>query len=147
MKNRGSKILAGISIGFGAIIILGVSISIGEGRYDSIFTELIGGTLMGAAPFAGGIYWYRNILKKEKRNRLAAKEKMILRLAERLGGKLSVLELAARTELSADESKEVLDEMYKKGLAEFDLMDNGTVLYAFRGTGLSLRDKNNASNI
>lgn len=47
---------AGLVIGFGAILLLGILLSLGEDDKEGLFTAI----LFSVGIIAGGIYWYRN---------------------------------------------------------------------------------------
>ncbi|NJO00969.1 MAG: hypothetical protein HC880_04075 [Bacteroidia bacterium] len=61
-------------------------------------------------------------------------DKMMLRLAQRLGGKLSVEDVVQQTSLSYQEAKRRLDKLHEQGLCMIDLdeiQDDGRIYYKF----------------
>ena len=73
----------------------------------------------------------RGILgKDEKRSRL---EKEIVKLAQRKGGRLSILEIVAETSLNTKEADEIMEEMTVKGYVTMDVTDSGAIVYTFPG--------------
>jgi hypothetical protein len=55
----------------------------------------------------------------------------IVRLAERERGRLTVLEVAARLRLTADEAKALLDQLAASKIAELHVTDAGVLVYVF----------------
>lgn len=73
----------------------------------------------------------RGILgKDEKRARL---EKEIVKLAQRKGGRLSILEIVAETSMNTKEADGIMEEMTVKGYVIMDVTDSGGILYTFPG--------------
>ncbi|GAK58260.1 hypothetical protein U27_05233 [Candidatus Vecturithrix granuli] len=73
----------------------------------------------------------RDILgKDEKRSHL---EKEIVKLAQRKGGRLSILEIVAETSMSTKEADEIMEEMTVKGYVIMDVTESGGILYTFPG--------------
>ncbi|HUP89471.1 MAG TPA: hypothetical protein VM100_08975 [Longimicrobiales bacterium] len=69
-----------------------------------------------------------------------------LKLAESLGGKLTILEVVKEFAISPEDAKETLDGLARRGLADFQVTDAGVVVYDF----VELRriaDKENAKGI
>lgn len=90
----------------------------------------------------GGLIWRRQILSKQKKA-LRAKavnpkfeltDDLIIRLAKRLGGKISIEDLAAQTSLSIEQAKTRLETLQQKGICEIDLdgiSESGKIFYQF----------------
>lgn len=57
--------------------------------------------------------------------------RLILNLAKRHAGELSLLEVAAETQLSLDQSKVLLEELVTSQLAQMDIRSDGVMLYVF----------------
>jgi len=60
-------------------------------------------------------------------------EQRILALARAQHGRLTIAEVAALCGLSLDVSKEELDRMHRKGIADIDLTATGVLVYSFPG--------------
>lgn len=78
---------------------------------------------------------FRNIIrgilgKDEKRSRL---EKEIVKLAQRKGGRLSILEIVAETSMNTQEADAIMEEMTVKGYVIMDVTESGGILYTFPG--------------
>lgn len=57
--------------------------------------------------------------------------RQILSLAQRHQGELSLLEVAAETQLSLDQSKVLLEDLVTSQLAQMDIRQDGVLLYIF----------------
>jgi hypothetical protein len=55
----------------------------------------------------------------------------LLRLAERHGGRLTVVEVVRDLALPPEEAKAALDAMHARELAELEITDSGVIVYAF----------------
>ena len=55
----------------------------------------------------------------------------LLRLAERHGGRLTVVEVVRDLALTPEEAKAALDAMHARELAELEITDSGVIVYAF----------------
>ena len=60
-------------------------------------------------------------------------EDTILKLARKFRGKLTPLELAANSSLSLDEADKALEDIVRKGYANIEVTDEGTIIYEFPG--------------
>jgi predicted DNA-binding transcriptional regulator len=56
-------------------------------------------------------------------------ESEILKLAQRFGGKLTVVEVVAETAMSAEDADAALGQLVQKGLAEPEVTDKGLIVY------------------
>jgi len=68
-------------------------------------------------------------------------ESEIVKLAERKGGKLTVVEVVADSVMSADDAEEVFKDLVGRGLAEPEVTDGGLIVYVFPDIKL-LKEKN-----
>lgn len=66
---------------------------------------------------------------------LKEREKEILRLAQRKGGRLTVLEVAAETSVTLEEAEQLLNEMSVRGHVGMQVADDGAMIYEFYGLG------------
>jgi hypothetical protein len=57
--------------------------------------------------------------------------RQILRMAQHQQGELSLLEVAAETQLSIDQSKELLEDLVASRLAQMHIRQDGVMLYVF----------------
>ncbi len=73
--------------------------------------------------------------KAEKPKPLSPKEKdkIVLLIAKEYNGRLTPLEVAASSDLSIDESEEILRRWSGKGYADIIVSDSGTIFYEFSG--------------
>ena len=60
-------------------------------------------------------------------------EQRILSVARKLGGRVTVLEVASRCGVSIEEAKEALSRMSRHGVIEPGLTDDGVMIYTFSG--------------
>ena len=58
-------------------------------------------------------------------------EKIVLQLAKKRHGKLTVAEVAANSALTLEQAKETLDQLNIKGFNEMDVSDAGIIVYKF----------------
>ena len=116
----------------GAMTLLG-----GLGNFD--ITQIIIG---GGFGFGGWTLYKRSLqLAQQKQTMLKRptqqfqmNDEMIMRLAKRLGGKLSPEQLSEQTSLSFDQAKQRLEAMHNKGICSINLDDideNGKIYYQF----------------
>ena len=64
----------------------------------------------------------------------------ILELAARTDGAISIARVAANTDLSLEQSEDILEDLAKKGLARLDLDDEGNRIFVFSGLEETLLD-------
>ena len=58
-------------------------------------------------------------------------EKIVLQLAKKRRGLLTVAEVAANSALTLEQAKETLDQLNIKGFNEMDVSDAGIIVYKF----------------
>lgn len=86
---------------------------------------------------AGGYLWWTTFAEREalarRREDLRRQtlEAELLRLAERRGGKLMVVEAAGELAFGAAVIEETLNAMADRGLAEVEISESGVLVYAF----------------
>ena len=130
-KNRHKKKENGGSIGAG--VVFGVGFGIGFFVYGvswMIWPFLI----IGVLPFLSGVGgWIRNYIKtrKTKLQRPKELEREVLSSARSLGGRVTVVQIAADTNLSLDEVSKLLDTMTVKGYVIQNILENGVIEYEF----------------
>lgn len=117
-----------------ALIRLSWMIASGEAPFFFIIFSFIGNSPYGLAFLIGGKLWLRNIKKKEKlwkKQRFVDTVNMIMRLAKRFNGELTVLSLNSHTRLSLEDSKKFLEYLHGQGHIELRVTDNGAIIYEF----------------
>ncbi|MBF0529216.1 MAG: hypothetical protein HQK55_08095 [Deltaproteobacteria bacterium] len=104
-------------------------------------------------PLLGGIWlFYTNYREKARlaasKLNLAAKtrEAEVLKLAEKLGGRLTAVEVVTALALDQAQAKDLLESLASQGLAEVGLTDTGVIVYSFYDV-LHLKEKNKAKNV
>jgi hypothetical protein len=100
-----------------------------KGALGGFFFCMIGGGGMVAA----GIFWYRYVRSRDQQQLDLYEEKMVLGVASRHGGYLTLAVLALESACTAAQAEEALNRMVRHGFAQPELMDDGTVRYRFGG--------------
>ena len=117
---------------FGLVMIVGVSIQFLEGTSKySMVTDGVLTVLLGILPLVGGVWRYKRVRQAVTRRTVDDSEKIVLRLAQRRQGVLTVVEVAANSTLSVEQAKETLDQLNLKGFNEMDVSDAGILVYKF----------------
>jgi hypothetical protein len=117
---------------FGIVMIAGVSIQFFEGTSKySMVTDVLLTILLGILPLGYGVWLYRRVRQAVTRRTVDDSEKIVLRLAQRRQGVLTVAEVAANSTLSVEQAKETLDQLNLKGFNEMDVSDAGILVYKF----------------
>ena len=73
-------------------------------------------------------------------------ESEILKLAQKFGGKLTVVEVVAETAMSMEDADAALGQLVQKGLAEPEVTDKGLIVYVIHDVQ-QLRTKDQSRNI
>jgi hypothetical protein len=117
---------------FGIVLIAGVSIQFLEGtsKYSTV-TDVLLTILLGILPLGYGVWLYRRVRQAVTRRTVDDSEKIVLRLAKRRQGVLTVVEVAANSTLSVEQAKATLDQLNLKGFNEMDVSDAGIIVYKF----------------
>ena len=125
-------VVAGLLGVFGLVMIAGVSIQALEGtsKYSRV-TDGVLTVLLGILPLVGGVWRYKRVRQAVTRRAVDDSEKIVLRLAQRRQGVLTVVEVAANSTLSVEQAKETLDQLNLKGFNEMDVSDAGILVYKF----------------
>ena len=117
---------------FGLVMIVGVSIQALEGTSKySMVTDGVLTVLLGIVPLVSGVWRYKRVRQAVTRRTVDDSEKIVLRLAQRRQGILTVVEVAANSSLSVEQAKETLDQLNLKGFNEMDVSDAGILVYKF----------------
>ena len=120
---------------FGLILALGGFVNMTDPEKQAEFAvNLVLFLFLGLGPlFMGGLMCVLG-WRAARKTRRERRERTVLALAERHGGKLTVSLTALHTELSAAEAKVFLDHCHRTGLADISLGERGEVTYQFFGT-------------
>ena len=131
--NEKLKVVVAALLGvFGLVMIVGVSIQFLEGTSKySMVTDGVLTVLLGIVPLVGGVWRYKRVRQAVTRRAVDDSEKIVLRLAQRRQGILTVVEVAANSPLSVEQAKETLDQLNLKGFNEMDVSDAGIIVYKF----------------
>ncbi len=70
--------------------------------------------------------------RRREELRLQTIESEVLKLAIARGGKLAAVEVATQLALSPEQATEALDRLALRGQAEYEVTDDGVIVYAFR---------------
>lgn len=100
--------------------------------------------IFGCIGFAAGRYVIisRSIIKKQKEQR---RERKLLSLIKKKGGRITAFELAAESELSLEEAQNFLEDMCERGAGQVHLTPQGSSLYVFAGV-ISEQEKKHAKS-
>jgi hypothetical protein len=85
----------------------------------------------GAALLRSHIREKGHFSRQREQLRLQTYESEILQLAQRKGGKLTVVEVAAETGLDAPTADAALQSLALQGIADIEVTDSGVLVYAF----------------
>jgi hypothetical protein len=85
------------------------------------------------------------LIKKGWRGNREKQERMVLELAASKNGRITPVEIAMETSLTATESQIILDALCHQGIAETQVTENGAIVYAFTGL-ISASDRETAQN-
>ncbi|TVQ27122.1 MAG: hypothetical protein EA382_04345, partial [Spirochaetaceae bacterium] len=94
--------------------------------------------LIGVLPLVSGItkfVRYRREHRRARAERPRELERLILSAARDLGGSVSVVQIAARTDRGLDEVQQTLDTMAGRGYVTVRALDSGAVVYDFPDLG------------
>jgi class 3 adenylate cyclase len=90
--------------------------------------------LVGLLPFSVGLVKsLRRLVRRsrERRRKPQALEQQVLHSANKLGGRVTVVQVASQTGLGLDEVQAALDRMTRKGYVVQEVNDNGVITYEF----------------
>ena len=125
-------VVAGLLGAFGVVMIVGVCIQALEGtsKYSRV-TDVMLTILLGILPIVCGIWLYKRIRQAVTRRAVEDSEKIVLQLAKKRHGELTVAAVAANSALSLEQAKETLGQLNIKGFNEMDVSDAGIIVYKF----------------
>jgi hypothetical protein len=118
---------------FGVVLLAGVCIQALEGTSKySLVTDVMLTIVFGILPIACGIGLYKRVRQAVTRRTVEDSEKIVLQLARKRHGALTVVEVAASSALTLEQAKETLDQLNIKGFNDMDVSDAGVIVYRFR---------------
>jgi hypothetical protein len=85
----------------------------------------------GVALLAGRLGYRRRLSQRKEQLRQQTLDAEILRIAERHGGKITVVEVVRELAVTSDAAKQALDALHERELAEIEITDSGVLVYAF----------------
>jgi hypothetical protein len=141
--------------GGGGLILLALFMLIGFLRAEvtSGLATTIAFLVAVVLPAVGGIALLRRPLGAggrlaERRDRLRRQtlDAEVLRLAAGRGGRLTVVEVVTELAVSTDAARESLDSLARHEVADLEVTDSGTIVYAFRDVQ-NLAEKERAKGI
>lgn len=80
-----------------------------------------------------GLLWLRRIAQREQEGHLRYEEKAVLEVAAANDGFASIAMVTLRTALSVADAEAALSRLCQRGVAQPEIMDDGTVTYRFGG--------------
>ena len=117
---------------FGVVILAGVCIGMVEGTSKySLVTDVMLTILFGILPIVCGIRLYKRIRQAVAKRTVEDSEKIVLKLAKKRRGALTVAEVTANSALTLEQAKDTLDQLNIKGFNEMDVSDAGIIVYKF----------------
>ncbi len=127
------------------VLLFGVLIIFDPLRTPTI-VEYIGLGMFGIIPTVVGALMCRKLIRQTRSHKGEIIEKIILQLAKKNRGSLTVAEVAMNTPLTSVEAKKVLDQYNLNGLTEMEVSESGVVIYRFRGI-ISDEERNHTERI
>jgi len=118
---------------FGIVMLAGVCIQVLEGTSKySLVTDMLLTVLFGVLPLVCAAWLYKRVRQAVTSRTVEDHEKIVLQLAQKHQGALTVVEVAANSALTLEQAKETLDQLNIKGFNEMDVSDAGIIVYKFR---------------
>ena len=108
----------------------------------AVVLPAVGGVALLAAPMGSK----RRVAARRQQLRRQTLDAEVLRLAGRRGGKLTVVEVVTELAVTTEEATESLDQLARHELAELEVTESGTIVYAFRDVQ-NLAQKDRAKGI
>jgi hypothetical protein len=147
------KLLAGIALLFVSAFML-IGFMAGGAASQSVPIRLFAFIISCLLPGAGGIHLIRQHLTRSIPSgtggadalRRQTWESEILKLAERKGGRLTVVEVIADTIIGPEDAEAVLGDLVGRGMAEPEVTDGGLIVYRFPDVE-QLKDKGSSHGI
>ncbi len=133
--------LGALGVGIALFSGLFVVMAIGDliGGSDTETGVLIALLVFFTGTTAAGVYMAKrhliDVAREEAANSRRAREQAVLEVAAGSGGTVTVAEIAAGTGWGISETRELMGELAREGIAESDVNERGELLYVFRGVG------------
>ena len=148
-----SKLLGGIGLLFISAFMF-IGFMAGGAANQSPAIRLFAFAISCLLPGAGGVHLLRQHLRRGLPRgaggadalRRQTWESEILKLAERRGGRLTVVEVVADTIIGAQDAEETLGAMVGRGMAEPEVTDGGLIVYRFPDVQ-QLKDKESSRGL
>lgn len=105
------------------------------------------GMLAGSGLLYLGIRWTKKNPSLQQQSYFQFTDEMIIRLAHRKGGILSVGDLVTQSSMSADEAKKRLENLLVKQVAEIKITEIGNIVYDFKSIQISDQEKKTAKGL
>ena len=129
----------GLLVASGMFMLLGLAVSLAEeGMATFDIGDMVGFLVMVAAPVTAGSLMIRSHFKHKQKALQAQqkalkrdREREILQLAQRKGGRLTITEIAADTSMLTDEAEKFMNELVSKGYVSMNVTDSGVIVYDF----------------
>jgi hypothetical protein len=124
-------------IGAGCLVVLGLGMALLA--FGGIVTQdgaLAGEIVLGAIGLgfgAAGFFWLRFVTDADRRRREEFEEKAVLSVAATHAGFVTISQIALESALSASEAERVINRLCGRGMAQPELLEDGTVRYRFTG--------------
>ena len=115
----------------GLLFLLGGVAVIGE-REDPWWIDALIVAVLGGVPFLIGLWLWRRVLRSSRRRHAEERERIILGLAARSEGRLTIQALAYESDLTLQEAKKALEALHLDGHCTADVADDGEMSYVFR---------------
>ena len=120
-------------------MLLGLAVGLAEdGMAAFNIGDMVGLLVMVVAPVTAGSLMIRSRFKQKQKALQAQqkalerdREREILQLAQRKGGRLTVTEIAADTSLTTDEAEKFMNELVSKGYVSMNVTESGVIVYDF----------------
>ena len=89
--------------------------------------------ILGLVLVFSGISWLKSIAQGESVTDARREEELILNLAARHGGSLTIAQVVTESQLTANQAEMILERLTSQRLLQPDLMEDGTIAYRVRG--------------
>jgi ABC-type multidrug transport system fused ATPase/permease subunit len=117
---------------FGLFMILGAIVEIFDpSSKNSVPADLALLVFLGLLPLAFAVWLFMRTRANALRRAEETREQLVLHLASRHQGVLTVPQLAEESGMSLEQAKEILDRLYRKSFTQLSLAESGEAIYTF----------------